>query len=236
MCISNLISQIKPSISPSELFPSMGWSAEAGSSASSLSWSQSVPVDVRRADSDCDSEPEAHWKLILDQTALYVGFDIGCLDGLDDMLLLSPNDAFAVVCWDGIVQTARPRLLSRPIPKSLAVPTHQFRSKPLSIISEASITTKSSIKFPRHRPEPLVVASGASSGEEECESDSDDLRTLRDETTSLPSTFPSPLPSPYETGFHLNHQPTVEPITLVSMSNRHSGDGHSCVWTWLDQI
>jgi len=206
----------------------MGWSAEAGSSASTLSCYQSVPVDVRRADSDCDSEPEAHWKLILDQTALYVGFDVGCLDGLDDMLLLSPNDAFAVVCWDAIVQTARPRLLSKPIHKSLAVPAHQFHSKPLSIISETSITTKSSIKFPRHRPEPLVITSGASSGEEEYESDSDDLRTLRDETTSLPSalpsSFPSPLPSPYETGFHLNHQPTVEPITLVSMSNRHPGD------------
>jgi len=218
--------QIKPLISPSELFPSMGWSAEAGSSALALSCFQSVPVDVRRADSDCDSEPEAHWKLILDQTALYVGFDIGCLDGLDDMLLLSPNDAFAVVCWDTIIQTARPRLISKPIPKSLAVPAHQFRSKPLSIISEASITTRSSLKVPRHRPEPLIITSGASSGEEEYESDSDDLRTLRDETTSLPSTlrspFPSPLPSPYENGFHLNQQPTVEPITLVSMSNRHS--------------
>lgn len=204
------------SVSPSELFPSIVWSTVAGTSVSTLSCPPSISVDVRRADSDCDSEPEVYWNLILDQTTLNIGFDIECLDGLDNTLLLSPNDAFAALCWDTIPQTPLPRPL---IPKSPAASAHK---SPLSIISEASIASKSSIKFPRHRPAPLTITSGTSSGEEGYESDSDDLRTLGDEATSLssplPSPFPSPLPSPYGTGFHLNHQPTVEPITLIKYS------------------
>lgn len=221
MCISNFTSQLQLSVSPSELFPSIVWSAVAGTSVSTLSCPQSISVDVRRADCDCDSEPEVYWNLILDQTTLNIGFDIECLDGLDNTLLLSPNDAFAALCWDTIPQTPLPRPL---IPKSLAASAHK---SPLSIISEASIASKSSVKIPRHRPAPLTITSGTSSGEEGYESDSDDLRTLGDEATSLssplPSPFPSPLPSPYGTGFHLNHQPTVEPITLVCTSNCHSG-------------
>ncbi|KAJ3559611.1 hypothetical protein NP233_g11223 [Leucocoprinus birnbaumii] len=207
----------------------------ANSSASTLSCSQTVPVDVRRAESECSSaEPDACWDLIIDQTTLDVGFDFECLDGLDDMLLLSPVDAFEAVCWDTAIQLP-PQPRSRPLPKPLAKPLQKPRPRPLPNLPEASSTVqKSSIPFPRRRPAPLILTPGTSSEEDEesgYESDSDELRTLKDEGTPLqsplpsplpspafPSPLPSPLPSPYNTGFHLNHQPTVEPITLIKYS------------------
>ncbi len=68
--------------------------------SASLPRSQTVPVDVRRADSVSSlAEAEVSWDLVLDRTTLDVGFDIECLDGLDDMLLLSPFDAFTTECW-----------------------------------------------------------------------------------------------------------------------------------------
>lgn len=149
---------------------------------------------------------------------LDIGFDIECLDGLDDLLLLSPVDAFATVCWDNVIKPT-PKPLRQPLP----------RSRP---------ERKSTVPFPRRRPPCLTIVKETSSVESGYESGSDELRTLKDEATPLQSplssAFPSPLPSPYDTGFHLNHQPTVEPIKLV----RHlpHSPGTMMLTRSLDQI
>lgn len=138
---------------------------------------------------------------------LDIGFDIECLDGLDDLLLLSPVDAFATVCWDAVI---------RPPPKPRRQPLPRPRPQ-----------RKSTVSFPRRRPPRLTLVKETSSEESGYESGCDELQTLKDEATPLQSPlsslFPSPLPSPYDTGFHLNHQPTVEPITLVRRLPRFTG-------------
>lgn len=171
-----------------------------GDKSASLPRSQTVPVDVHRGDNASSlAEVDVSWDLVLDRTTLDVGFDVECLDGLDDTLLLSPFDAFTADCWDAAIQPP-PKPLSKPRPKALVV-------------------QKSTVPFPRRRPAPLSIVPETSSDESGYESDSDDLITLKDVATTyaspLPSPFFSPLPSPYDTGFHLSHQPTVEPITLV---------------------
>jgi hypothetical protein len=179
-----------------------------------------VPVDVRRAESECSSA-EPCCNLILDQTTTDAGFDIECLDGLDEMLLFSPVDAFAAVCWDTAIQIpSKPSLLPTPLMKPLL----KQRPEHLPSLSRSHKVQKSTIPHPHRRPASLIIVTETSSEEEESEyeSDSDELKTLKDEidgttpfASPLPSPFPSPLPSPYDTGFH---QPMVEPITLVSTS------------------
>ncbi|KAG6920044.1 hypothetical protein DXG01_010112 [Tephrocybe rancida] len=45
----------------------------------------------------------------LDRTTLDVGFDHTCLEGLDDLLLHSPTDAYAAICWaEAVDEPSRP--------------------------------------------------------------------------------------------------------------------------------
>ncbi|KAF7782848.1 hypothetical protein Agabi119p4_2224 [Agaricus bisporus var. burnettii] len=188
--------------SSNEIFSALGWSAAVDDAPPELC-KQTVPVDINRADSVFSlTESDIYWDLVVDRTVLDIGFDIECLDGLDDLLLLSPVDAFATVCWDAVI---------RPTPK----PRRQPLSRPRP-------QRKSTVSFPRRRPPRLTLVKETSSEESGYESGCDELQTLKDEATPLQSPlsslFPSPLPSPYDTGFHLNHQPTVEPITLIKYS------------------
>jgi hypothetical protein len=181
------------------MFSALGWSAVVDD-APPDSYKQTVPVDINRADSVFSlMESDIYWDLVVDRMALEIGFDVECLDGLDDLLLISPVDAFATVCWDNVI---------RPTPKPQRQPLPRSRPE-----------RKSTVPFPRRRPPRLAIVKETASVESGYESECDELRTLKDEVTPLQSPlssiFASPLPSPYDTKFHLYHQPTVEPIKLV---------------------
>ena len=86
--------------------------------------SQSIPSDVTKPDNDtfretvtihhetnaiheddADTIDEAHLLLssILDHTTLMAGFDKSCFDGLDDLVIHDPFEAFAEICWQDAV-------------------------------------------------------------------------------------------------------------------------------------
>ena len=82
--------------------------------------SQSIPSDVTKPDNDTFRETvtihhetnaiheddaitvdEAHLLLssILDRTTIAAGFDKSCFDGLDELVIHDPFEAFAEICW-----------------------------------------------------------------------------------------------------------------------------------------
>jgi len=73
-------------------------------------YGQSIPSDITKTsdigtdtdtDTDTDTVFEANLSLslILDPTAIEAGFDQSCFDGLDDLLVHHPMQAFTEACW-----------------------------------------------------------------------------------------------------------------------------------------
>ncbi|KAG6866687.1 hypothetical protein C0991_000797 [Blastosporella zonata] len=58
------------------------------------SYFRSLSSDILRFD-NLDSTISA----VLDRTTMEVGFDLSCLEGLDDQLLSFPINAYAAICW-----------------------------------------------------------------------------------------------------------------------------------------
>jgi len=56
-------------------------------------------IDTDTADTDTVFEANPSLSLVLDPTTLEVGFDQSCFDGLDDLLLHHPFEAFTEACW-----------------------------------------------------------------------------------------------------------------------------------------
>jgi hypothetical protein len=86
--------------------------------------SQSIPSDVTKPDTDtfretvtihhetnaiheddADTVDEANLllSLVLDPTTLKTGFDQSCFDGLSDLVIHDPFEAFAEICWQDAV-------------------------------------------------------------------------------------------------------------------------------------
>lgn len=102
----------------SDLFPELlSWSAIMGVQPTSSSCSQKVPpIDVsKRGDGDTVLAATLSLSLILDPTTLEFGFDHSCFEGLDDLLVYSPMDAFSEFCWDAIREHDSDRV-SSPTP------------------------------------------------------------------------------------------------------------------------
>jgi hypothetical protein len=87
----------------SDLFPELlSWSTIMDIRPTSAC-SQKLPTDVsKRGDVDT-LEVNLSLSAIFDPTTLDFGFDHSCFDGLDDLLVYSPMEAFSALCWtDGI--------------------------------------------------------------------------------------------------------------------------------------
>lgn len=99
-----------------DLFPELlSWSAMMDVQPTSPC-SQKVPLDVsKRGDGDTVLGATLSLSVILDPTTLEFGFDQSCFEGLDDLLVYSPMDAFSEFCWaDAIHEHDSDRASSSP--------------------------------------------------------------------------------------------------------------------------
>lgn len=112
------------------------------------SYSQSIPSDITKpgdidtihdtntiheADTVHDTyivhQVDSSLSLIIDPTTLQVGFDQSCFDGLDELLIYDPLEAFTEACWlDAVGHSSSSMRVSTPT-QSLSKPT--VRRKPL---------------------------------------------------------------------------------------------------------
>jgi len=66
--------------------------------------SQKVPIDVSTpGDGDTVLAAALSLSVILDPTTLEFGFDHSCFEGLDDLIVYSPMDAFSEFCWEDAI-------------------------------------------------------------------------------------------------------------------------------------
>jgi len=100
-----------------DLFPELlSWSAIMDVQPTSAC-SQNVPTDVsKRGDDDTVHEVTFSLSAVFDPTTLYFGFDHSCFDGLDDLLVYSPMEAFSALCWTDGIDEHDPSLSSPPAP------------------------------------------------------------------------------------------------------------------------
>ncbi|CAA7260393.1 unnamed protein product [Cyclocybe aegerita] len=153
-----------------ELLPELlSWSALMDSPLPSLALDP-IPKCAAKSkkceslESDQERQPSLKIPLssILDPTTLEVGFDASCFDGMDDLLISSPLDAYAELCWsDGVVAHSR------------------SQSEPITF---APYRRAAAGQCRRRRMRPAFVTRDASSDESDTDSD-DECRTYRDEDT-----------------------------------------------------
>lgn len=136
----------------SDLFPELVTWAPIIDGQISSPYLQSIPIDVSESLDESDliaGDAHVHTS-IFDPTTLSIGIDSSCLDGLDELLLYSPTDAFAATCWADCVHSAPTRVHVRS-------PTSVRPTKPLTRV-------------------PLVIDFSS----DESDSDSDECRTYDD--------------------------------------------------------
>ncbi|TFK45100.1 hypothetical protein BDQ12DRAFT_48246 [Crucibulum laeve] len=89
----------------SDLFPEiLSWAALIDVQTT-LRYTQSIPSDISKPEeTDTASDDMSILSSLFDPTTLDIGFDFTCLEGMDDMLLHSPTDAFTATCWEQAVR------------------------------------------------------------------------------------------------------------------------------------
>lgn len=99
----------------SELFPELlSWSAIMNRQSTSPR-PQIVPLP-KSDDGDTILAATLSLSVILDPTTLEFGFDPSCFEGLDDLLVYSPMDAFSEFCWADAVHEDDSDHASSPTP------------------------------------------------------------------------------------------------------------------------
>ncbi|KAF8959953.1 hypothetical protein BDZ97DRAFT_1366668 [Flammula alnicola] len=146
----------------SDLFPELlSWSAMMDTQPASPC-SQKFPSDVSKREPDVETVDTVLGatlclSLIFDPTSLDFGFDHSCLEGLDDLLVYSPTEAFEESCWTEATHSHSDRM-------STAVP---FPFPPSS---------KKSMRRRRTRS-PLVTSSSS----DDSDTDSDECMTFKED-------------------------------------------------------
>jgi hypothetical protein len=98
----------------SDLFPELlSWSAIMDVQPTSPCL-QKVPLDVSKRDTVLTATLSL--SVILDPTTLDFGFDESCFEGLDDLLVYSPMDAFSEFCWANAIHEDDSDHASSPTP------------------------------------------------------------------------------------------------------------------------
>ena len=106
----------------SDLFPELlSWSAIMDVRSTSPC-PQKVPLDVSKRDTVLAATLSL--SLILDPTTLEFGFDESCFDGLDDLLVYSPMDAFSEFCWADAIHEHDANHASSPTPSPVKSAGH----------------------------------------------------------------------------------------------------------------
>lgn len=101
----------------SDLFPELlSWSAIMDVQPTSPCL-QKVPLDVSKRDTVLTTTSSL--SVILDPTTLEFGFDESCFDGLDDLLVYSPMDAFSEFCWGNAIHEHDSDHASSPTPSPI---------------------------------------------------------------------------------------------------------------------
>jgi hypothetical protein len=119
------------------------------------------------SDSELEAERDARrmtmakeWDFtaFLDPTTRAVGFDYSCLEGLDDLVVYSPRNAFSELCWDEAVRARVDQNTERP-----------YHNSPFPLPPRERVR--------RHH----MLRSPLASSDSESESDSDDCKTYQGE-------------------------------------------------------
>jgi hypothetical protein len=218
----------------SELFPELlSWSALMN--ALSHTRSQSIPSDITKPDTDtfretvtihqetnaiheddADTIDEGNLLLssILDRTTLMAGFDQSCFDGLDDLIIHDPFEAFAEMCWEdavghnGSTPSMRATTPTQQLPNK---PTGRRKLPSLSGITRISTERDGDVgkdrTYTNYDEEPVSPSDCPSSPSEE------NLRTMRN---TLLSTFSD---DDEATSFVIFEAPVLSP-------NRYDSVGH----------
>lgn len=173
-------------------------------SAEILSWSalinaqmyspciQSVPTDICRPVVNGE-DAASLLSMCFDPTTLDIGFDYTCLDGLDDILLHSPMEAFAEACWEDAVRVStHPDRTSTPTPSRSIDSSIEFKTK---VVRESRTRAPVDITF--------------NSSDESDESDSDECKTCHDDDEAALS-FRVPPMDKTKNHHHQHHQPAVD--------------------------
>jgi len=158
---------------------------------------QSVPTDIPRPVVNGE-DAASLLSMCFDPTTLDIGFDYTCLDGLDDMLLHNPMEAFAEACWEDAVRVStHPDRTSTPTPSltlDSSIPTQAVSQHKTKVVRESRTRPPVHINF--------------NSSDESDESDSDECKTCHeDDEAALP--FNVPPVDKTKKPHHQHHQPAV---------------------------
>lgn len=133
--------------------------------------SQDVAQAVSMPSSDRAEVPS--WlSSILDPTSLSFDFDHSCLEGLDDLLLHAPRDAFAAGCWDTVIT---------PTSSSPITPINETKHALVEDSSSLYRSSYISLALSGENPIPVFLAPSVWS---EDDSDSDDSDEDSDDSDS----------------------------------------------------
>ncbi|KAF9523867.1 hypothetical protein CPB83DRAFT_651833 [Crepidotus variabilis] len=200
----------------SELFPELlSWSAIIDFTQRSAALPQPIPSDVTEEDeTDISTVDErrtsASLSQIFDPTTLAIGFDISCLDGLDDRLIYTPKESFVDWCWSECVGTPP--------------------SETAKVVEECRTPTPSTLKVKLDRRSLFDWSSDESSSDsDECATarGSEDMDTVEfGEAVHLRSPYPIADLPPYES---LYWNPKVKPIISLPFERHNVPDPNDSV-------
>jgi hypothetical protein len=159
---------------------------------------QSVPTDISRPVVNGE-DAASLLSTCFDPTTLDIGFDYTCLDGLDDMLLHSPMEAFAEACWEDAV-----RVSTHPDRTSTPTPSRTL---------DSSIKSKTKVVRESRTPAPVDITFNSS--DESDESDSDECKTCHEDDEGALS-FRGPPMVKTKNHHHQHHQPAVVRLFPIS--------------------
>ena len=159
---------------------------------------QSVPTDISRPVVNGE-DAASLLSTCFDPTTLDIGFDYTCLDGLDDLLLHNPMEAFAEACWEDAVRVStNPDRTSTPTPSWTLDSSVKFKTKD---VRESRTQTPIDITF--------------NSSDESEESDSDECKTCHEDDEAGLS-FRVPPMDKTNNHHHQHHQPAVVRLFPIS--------------------
>ncbi|KAF8161487.1 hypothetical protein B0H34DRAFT_381656 [Crassisporium funariophilum] len=159
----------------SDLFPELlSWSAimDAQSASPASPCVINIPSDVPAVPHapDTDTVIQSNFDLssMFDPTTIGVGFDESCLNGLDDLLIHSPMDAFAEACWTEAIGSPSRRSVCASTPTPFPLPRAGRTRHPLSRLVTSpflDVSDTDDDDCPTYEEEPASLASILGAGD-----------------------------------------------------------------------